>query len=183
MDICVHIPHMYIYRHKMHSLSLSLKTIVIYSPLEHECTGKNIYNGYTYYGFRVDRLRSPYAPLIPVAGCPSQLWPSILASLFARLVEFQVACSYMLIRMLDAAEWIAPKFTTIPNSQPSHSMFKTFFCHLRMTLLGMEGFEPIAWKGVALAVCQRTATNATVWQCENPRKQNHPSQTLSKIQK
>jgi hypothetical protein len=46
-----------------------------------------------------------------------------------------------------------------------------------MTLLGMEGFEPIAWKGVALAVCQRTATNATVWQCENPRKQNHPSQT------
>ena len=128
MDICVHIPHMYIYRHKMHSLSL--KTIVIYSPLEHECTGKNIYNGYTYYGFRVDRLRSPYAPLIPVAGCPSQLWPSILASLFARLVEFQVACSYMLIRMLDAAEWIAPKFTTIPNSQPSHSMFKTFFLPL-----------------------------------------------------
>lgn len=93
MDICVHIPHMYIYRHKMHSLSLSLKTIVIYSPLEHGCTGKKTYNGYTYYGFRVDRLRSPYAPLIPVAGCPSQLWPSILASLFARLVEFQVACS------------------------------------------------------------------------------------------
>ena len=38
---------------------------------------------------------------------------------------------------------------------------------MALALLGIEGFEvPIAWKGVALAVCQRTATNATVWQCE-----------------